>query len=197
MSENKAPTVAYQLFHRTYRIEMQNKFRYHKEQLTLIPNFFEQPREQRESFLNDYTQLTRTPIAMVLLHAQGLPFQILYPQDLLEIHTLFEQHYRNWDEIRSDQLNNRVPPPDMDFIVMRNFSESIAHTAKTIRENRVDRNVVVDQHTDLSDFESIFGGIFGMGVPNKVEVVSALNKTASERSEWSDDTWGMIESGNI
>lgn len=198
METNNAPTIAWQLFHRVYRIEMKNKFRYHREQLTRIPNFESWDSEQKHGFLEDYVQMAKTPIAMVLLHNQGIPFNILYAEDLFAIHTLFKNHFQRWEDIRNDQLSNRKPPPDSDFIIMQNFVSTIAHTAENIRKARVTKHTVVDQHTTLDEFEKMFGGGFGMRFEAVTPVVSRFDDQGhSANTSGVNDTWSMIENGNI
>lgn len=162
------PTVAYLLFYKTFPIEMQNKFFYRGGRgswLMGAPNTTDQEKQQ---FMNETIQVSRSPVGMMLLHHQRIPFSIVYPKDVITIFDLVKRHLDEWSDILTNPLRgNKKPPPAEDFVIMENFLKHITYIAEHYKQAEALKS---KDHKDyISEFESIFGGAFGFSSPVSID----------------------------
>lgn len=187
-------SVCYKLFHHSFTIQMQNRFFYTEEHMKRVLGLTTGSDQFDRDVRNEYTQITRTPINMVCLHREGIPFSIVYPKDIIEIYDLLRQHLENWTAILSRPLSSKRPPPVEDFIAIEHFMVSI----KFIVEQMITMHVDNRPSNEESEFWAFFRSMMpDPSAPMPMEIQPDLFDVALQppkidiRTAWSNSTWGQ------
>lgn len=205
MAKHQSETTAWRLFHRPIKIEMLNKFQFQRGQLEYMVGFTDLPDKNREEFLNDYSQLSKTTVQLAYIYDSGLPFNILYVEDLVLVDELITEHLANWANIINDQLSGIKPPPAEDFILLKNLQGHLKVLVDKFKPRVLKPATSLATANGLVDFNTMFGG-YGSSISTGLDLGSTIETEIRSKVEqnnptieeaWDNSVWGVMENGDI
>lgn len=151
-------SVAYQLFHQTFMVRMQNKFYWSEKHIQRVPGLSSTNEDQNSMFLNEYNVYSRTPVGLILLYDEGILTEFVDIKDSLTVYNLIIEHLNNWGKIISNKLSVKKPPPPEELLMMENFAEYISEQAMFEKATQMAKGVKVQKTEEIDNFLDVFGG---------------------------------------
>lgn len=197
-------TVCQHLFNHLYTIEIQHSVFYTPEHRASLPgmNGPSSTDEGMQHWLNDTIQVLRSPVQMVEMFEQGVPFMLVYAKDLLEIYQKFNQHLLNWKNKLDQPFCAKRPPPPGDFLKIENFLYHIGHAAEAIARKHHFLGVASDklksEETELWDFLASMGNNYSVKTTiakqadNSYFDIQYLERPVSLKEVWDKSSWSKV-----